>query len=191
MLREHYANPEKELVRLRDRGRLLQIAHGTYVVKPDTTRQPDIWKPTPEAAAMAYAVGAFGPDAPVLYGISAARQWHAIPRAINLVVVAVPAKHRPVKLATGPRVVFVVRDTTMLDTTAVPTELGPVRVTTKAQTIADLVAYPELGGMGYDAGMAVACLAPQVDRGALDALPMTDARRKRLNKALDKFGCAA
>ncbi|MDR1237938.1 MAG: hypothetical protein LBK28_06835, partial [Propionibacteriaceae bacterium] len=110
MLRQVYANPEKELVRLRDQGRVIQLARGTYTAKPDDVPAKRQWHPGLEAAAMAYATAVYGDRVPVLFGIGAARFHHAIPRAINVTVVAVPASHREVRLINGGRIVFTVRN---------------------------------------------------------------------------------
>lgn len=190
MLRGVYANPEKELVRLRDQGRILQIAHGTYIVKPDDVPVPELWKPSLEPAGMAYAVATFGPVAPVLYGIGAARQWHAIPRAIGVTVVAVPRRHRPVSLFTGGRVIFTVRDTTRLDTQFVETEIGRMKVTTPEQTLIDLVAFPNLGSLPHEAQTAIQGLAARIDRLLLARLLKTQpaAAQRRVKQVVERYG---
>ncbi len=167
LLRDVYANPEKELVRLRDAGRLVQIARGTYMAKPDDVAPNRAWQPRLEVAAMAYATAVYGDHVPVLFGIGAARFHHAIPRAINVTVVAVPASHREVRLLTGGRVVFTVRDATALDARPEQTELGPVMVTTPEQTLVDLIRWPDLGGIPAEAGAAILALRDQVDTARL------------------------
>jgi hypothetical protein len=52
-------------------------------------------------------------------------------------VVAVPSSHREVRLLTGGRIVFTVRDTTALDARPESTELGPAWVATPEQTLID------------------------------------------------------
>ena len=163
MLRGLYANPEKELVRLRANGLVVKIAPGTYVAKPDTVAPGDAWKPAFEEAAMAYATAAYGDQVPVLAGLGAARQWHAIPRAIGVTVIAVPEQHRPVTLETGGRIVFTRRDTTALDAIPVQSGLGPMRVTRIEQTVVDLVLRPDLGGMPAAAQAAALVLAARAD----------------------------
>ena len=65
MLREVYANPEKEVVRMRRGGRLVKIAPGTYTAKPDSVPADAEWFPDFEEAAMAYATCQYGPRIPV------------------------------------------------------------------------------------------------------------------------------
>lgn len=181
MLRDIYANPDKELARLRDQGYLVQLARGTYLVKPDTVPTGQNWTPPLEVAAMAYATAAHHPDAPVLYGISAARHWHAIPRAVGVAIVAVPRPHRPVVLHTGGRIEFTVRSLDLLDTQPVDTVVGVMRVTTPEQTLVDLVAWPQLGGMPDQVAQAAREIIPQVDARQLQRLlerqPATVARK--------------
>jgi len=183
MLRDVYANPDKELARLRDQGYLIQLARGSYLVKPDTVPIDQAWTPPLEVAAMAYATAAYRPDVPVLYGISAARHWHAIPRAVAVAVVAVPRPHRPVVLHTGGRVEFTVRRLDLLDTQPVDTVVGVMRVTTPEQTLVDLVTWPQLGGMPDQAVQAAREIVPQVDAGQLQRLlerqPATVVRKVR------------
>jgi hypothetical protein len=170
MLRGLYANPEKELVRLRDNGLVVKIAAGTYVAKPDTVAPDQEWKPVFEEAAMAYATAAYGDQVPVLAGLGAARHWHAIPRAIGVAVIAVPEQHRPVNLGTGGRVVFTRRDTARLDTIPVQVGLGVMRVTRIEQTLVELILHPDLGGMTAEASAARVTLVPRADLGRMDRL---------------------
>jgi len=163
VLRGVYANPEKELVRLRDSRRLLQIARGTYIARPDDIAPGRDWRPGFETVAMAYATAVYGERVPVLFGLGAARFHHAIPRAINVTVVAVPASHREVALFTGGRIVFTVRDTNGLDARPERTELGSAMVATPEQTLIDLIRYPALGGMPAEAAAATRTLVGQVD----------------------------
>jgi len=170
MLREVYANPEKELVRLRDTGRVVQIARGTYVAKPDDIPAEREWYPSFEAAAMAYATAAYGNRIPVLFALGAARFHHAIPRAINVTVVAVPTTHREVRLTTGGRIVFTVRDTSTIQARPERTELGLAMVSTPEQTLVDLIRYPNLGGMPSEAMAAARVLRDSVDEARLNHL---------------------
>ena len=170
MLRDVYANPEKELVRLRDTGRLVQIARGTYTAKPDDIAPGRDWRPRLETTAVAYATAVYGDQVPVLFGVGAARFHHAIPRAINVSVVAVPASHREVRLLIGGRVVFTVRDTAHLDARPERTELGPAMVATPEQTLIDLIRWPDLGGLPAEAIAAARLLRDQVDRDRLNRL---------------------
>jgi len=180
-LRGVYANPEKELVRWRDTGRLVQIARGTYIAKPDHVAPGRDWWPRLETAAVAYATAVYGDRVPVLFGLGAARFHHAIPRAINVTVVAVPASHRVVPLLTGGRIVFTVRLTSGLDARPEGTELGPALVTTPEQTLIDLVRYPGLGGLPAEAAAAARVLRDHVDgarlAGLLERVPATVRRQ--------------
>ncbi|HOS95624.1 MAG TPA: type IV toxin-antitoxin system AbiEi family antitoxin [Armatimonadota bacterium] len=164
MLRDVYTNPEKELVRLRRQGLVVRIAPGTYTVKPDTVAPEDNWRPPFEHAAMAYATAQYGDRVPVLYGIGAARFHHAIPRAIAVAVVAVPEQHRPVTLTDGGKVVFTTTDVDALDARLERVPIGAFLVTTPEQTLIDLVARPQLGGMPGEAGAAARALATTTDR---------------------------
>ncbi|MEZ5084898.1 MAG: type IV toxin-antitoxin system AbiEi family antitoxin [Tessaracoccus sp.] len=173
MLREIYANPEKEVVRMRRSGRLVRIAPGTYTAKPDTIPPDTAWFPDFEEAAMAYATGQYGPRIPVLFGIGAARFHHAIPRAIAVTVIAVPEPHQAVTLANGGKVIFTTTDVNKLDARRERGELGTFLVTTKEQTLIDLIARPQLGGLPGEATAAAQALIPKVDQDRLDELLTT------------------
>lgn len=170
MLRDHYANPERDLVRLRDAGRLVQLAHGTYTAKPDTIDPAQPWRPPLEEAAMAYATAQYGNRVPVLAGIGAARFHHAIPRAIGVTVVAVPEQHRPIRLRIGGRVVFTKTDVDQLDARIEHGTLGPMLVTTPEQTLIDIVQRPDLGDMPAEALAAAAALRDRVDPGRVERI---------------------
>ncbi|MCL2090970.1 MAG: type IV toxin-antitoxin system AbiEi family antitoxin [Micrococcales bacterium] len=183
MLRDVYANPEKELVRLRANGLVVRIAHGTYVAKPDTVAPDEAWKPLFEEAAMAYATAAYGDRVPVLVGLGAARHWHAIPRAVGVTVVAVPEQHRPVTLDTGGKVVFTVRRTGTIDAMPVQVSLGTMLVARIEQTLVDLVLRPRLGDMPHEAETAAKALVDRADHLRLErvltTLPAAAAARMR------------
>lgn len=164
LLQDVYANPRKELVRMRDRGWLTKIAPGTYTAKPDAVLREAPWFPDFEEAAMAYATCQYGPGVPVLFGIGAARFHHMIPRALATTVIAVPAPHESAVLANGGKVIFTTTDIDKLDARLERGVLGAFLVTTKEQTLIDLVARPNLGGMPGEASAAVKVLAPKVDR---------------------------
>lgn len=181
MLRGVYADPEKELVRLRRAGRVVRIAPGTYVARPDDVPADQDWRPALEDAAMAYATAQYGDRVPVLHGLSAARFHHAIPRALGVAVVAVPQQHRAVDLADGGRVVFTTTDTEAIDARLEAGALGGYLVATPEQAFLDLLARPNLGGLPADAVAAVAALAPTLDPERLARLlpqrPATVRRR--------------
>lgn len=182
MLRGVYANPEKELVRMRDAGTLTQIAHGTYIVKPDRVPPEQAWKPPLEEAAMAYATAAYGDRVPVLMGLGAARHWHAIPRAIGVTVIAAPAQHRPVPLVTGGTIVFTVRDPATMATVPVQSGLGTFLVTTIEQTLVDLIVHRDLGGMPDEAAAAAHALRDRAESERLDVVlaELKPARARRV-----------
>lgn len=171
MLRDLYANPEKELIRLRDRGHVVRIGPGTYTAKPDAVGADTKWLPDFEEAAMAYATAHYGNRVPVLYGIGAARFHHAIPRAIGTTVVAVPEQHRPITLeAVGGRVVFTRANVKKLDARFERGRLGGFLVTTPEQTLLDLLDRPELGGMPTEAAAAAGALVGMVDQDRVHRL---------------------
>ena len=188
MLRDVYANPEKELVRLRQRGIVVRIAPGTYTAKPDTVALAVDWRPPFEHAAMAYATAQYGDRVPVLFGIGAARLHHAIPRAIAVTVVAVPEQHRQVALAGGGLVIFTRADVTALDARLETVAIGVFLVTTPEQTLIDLMARPGLGGMPDEARDAARTLAARVDRDRVSALvaPRPKTVQQRVRHLLDQ-----
>lgn len=164
MLEGVYANPRKELVRMRDAGRLVQIAPGTYTAKPDDIAADRPWRPGFEEAAMAYATAQYADRVPVLYGIGAARFHHVIPRAIGVTVIAVPEQHRPVTLMDSGRVVFTTTDVDRLRARLEHGYIGDFLVTTPEQTYLDLLERPALGGMPAEAAAAAHALAGRIDR---------------------------
>lgn len=176
MLRDHSSNPERDLVRLRDAGRLVQIAHGTYTAKPDTIDRGQAWQPPLEEAAMAYATAQFGNRVPVLAGIGAARFHHAIPRAIGVTVIAVPEQHRPMTLQIGGRVIFTRTNVDRLDARTERGALGPMLVTTPEQTLIDILQRPDLGGMPTDALAAATALRDRVDPARVEEILNTRPR---------------
>ncbi|WP_157831589.1 type IV toxin-antitoxin system AbiEi family antitoxin [Microbacterium hominis] len=133
------ANTWRTIERLVDRGALRKLTHGVYVAPPGG-RDAHRWRPTLEAAALAVATARHGVDDVALTGISAARHWAAVPRAIGEATVAVPAAgYAPITLETGGRVRFVPRDMERLDLIREDTELGRGLVTTPEQTLFDLL----------------------------------------------------
>lgn len=134
-----YAYLRAELARLTDLGLLHRVATGFYVAVPDD-RVGTEWMPGLEAATPGISAAAYGRDDAVVMGVSAARLHGVIPRALATAVVAVSARHDPIRLADRQAVVrFVVRDTARLDAERIDTELGPVLATTAEQTVLDLV----------------------------------------------------
>lgn len=130
-----YAHPRPELSRLTDRGLLHRVARGYYIVVPQEQvgRQ---WLPGLEAAAAGIASTIYGADRAVLMGVSAARVFGAIPRALATAVVAVPRAHRPIELGDRDATTrFVQRDTDALDVERVEISLGLAPVTTLERTV--------------------------------------------------------
>lgn len=186
MLRHVYANPEKELVRMRTNGQVVRIAPGTYTLKPDDLDPATPWRPMFEEAAMAYATAQYGNRVPILYGLGAARFHHAIPRAIGTTVIAVPQAHRPVTLTDGGRVVFTTTDVEQLDARLEQGKLGRFMVTTPEQTLVDLINRPRLGNLPTVAAAAVTELQPRIDRNRLASLmaKLPKAARIRVEEGL-------
>ena len=177
-----YANPAKDLARLAERGSLHKLATGYYaVVPPHSTDRA--WLPTVEAAAYGIAAADYGPNGAVLMGLSAARLHGAVPRALDVAVVAVP-KNRP-GLLLGDRdatVRFVRRGTDRLDAERVNTDLGAALVTTVEQTLLDLAHRPNLGGVLAEANAAIRALWPRADPDHVGEI----AGQQRLRSALDR-----
>jgi predicted transcriptional regulator of viral defense system len=177
---EVYRNPAKDLARLVDRGLLHKVATGYYaVVPPHSTDRT--WVPSLEASAYGIAAADYGPQGAVLMGLSAARLHGAVPRALEVAVVAV-SKNRP-NLVLADRdatINFVRRDTDRLDAERVTTDLGAALVTTVEQTLLDLAHRPDLGGVPTEANTAIRALWP---RAEVD--PLTEiANGQRLRSAL-------
>lgn len=185
MLEGVYANPRKELVRMRDAGLLVQIAPGTYTAKPDDIPPSRPWSAPFEEAAMAYATAQYADRVPVLYGIGAARFHHAIPRAIAVTVIAVPQQHRPLNLAGGGRAVFTTTDVELLEARYERGRTGGFLVTTPEQTLLDLLDRPALGGMPAEAHAAANTLAKTVDWKHVQELAerRTATLRRKVTKA--------
>jgi predicted transcriptional regulator of viral defense system len=177
---EVYRNPAKDLARLVDRGLLHKVATGYYaVVPPHSTDRT--WVPSLEASAYGIAAADYGPQGAVLMGLSAARLHGAVPRALEVAVVAV-SKNRP-NLVLADRdatINFVRRDTDRLDAERVTTDLGAALVTTVEQTLLDLAHRPDLGDVPTEANTAIRALWP---RAEVD--PLTEiANGQRLRSAL-------
>lgn len=175
-----YANPAKDLARLADRGSLHKVATGYYALVPlhSTDRA---WLPSLEAAAYGIAAADYGADGAVLMGLSAARLHGAVPRALEVAIVAVPKNRPKVILADRNATArFVCRDTDRLDAERLNTDLGAALVTTVEQTLLDLAHRPRLGGVPAEADAAIRALWP---RAAADRLTEI-AAEQRLRSAL-------
>ena len=182
-----YAHPRAELARLTDSGLLHRVATGFYVAVPDD-RVGTEWMPGLEASAAGIAVAAYSADEAVVMGVSAARLHGAIPRALATAVVAVPARHDPIRLADRQALVrFVVRDTARLDAERIDTELGPVLVTTPEQTVFDLVKRPGLGDAEGEVWPAVEQLYRKCDPRVLAEIAEAQKMRMTLTRMQDRL----
>jgi hypothetical protein len=111
-------------------------------------------------------------------GVSAARIYGAIPRALATAVVAAPTRHDPIDLLDRPaRIRFVRRDTARLAVQPVTTELGRALVTTIEQTVLDLGRRPSLDIGDDQIPEALRILLPRCDVQLLEDL--ADAQRLR------------
>ena len=138
-LTQRWAQPAKELKRLRDNGVIRRLAHGHYIAPPDGAVARD-WRPDLETAAMALATARYGDRVPVLMGMGAARFHRAVPRAFDRTVVAVPEQAHRVDLDDElGRVVFATRDTALLDARLEEFGIGRALVATPEQTVLDVV----------------------------------------------------
>lgn len=148
--------------RLVEQGALVRLAHGVYTAVPDG-RDGRTWKPPLEAAALALATARFGAREVALMGVSAARHWAAIPRAIGVATVAVPRRgYAPVTLEGGGLVKFIPRKMDALELVLERTGLGEGLVTTPEQTLFDLLGRMDRDGLGREVAGAVENLTPLV-----------------------------
>ena len=151
--------------RLVDQGALVRMTHGMYTAPPDG-HDGRKWRPPLEAAGLALATARFGAREAALMGISAARYWAAIPRAIGVATVAVPRRgYAPLTLDRGGLVKFVPRRMDALELVLVRTPLGDGLVTTPEQTLFDLLGRAERDGLGREVVDATANLVVQVQPG--------------------------
>jgi len=165
-----YAHPRAELARLARNHAAVALATGYYALVPMNRLGDPGWAPALDAAGLGIAQADYGVDAVALAFVSAARRHGAIPRALGVAVVAVPKQRPPMDTAFG-RVVFTKRDTRLLDLQRVTTELGEGWMTTPEQTMLDLAARPELGGLARSqVNEAIRALAQQSDSGLLEDL---------------------
>lgn len=162
-----FRNPSQELRRMAESGKVLRLARGVYAAVP--LRATARWRPSLEAAAMAWATATHGDRVPILMGLGAARFHHAIPRALGVTVVALPVQHRPLELLGG-TVLFVKRDVDSLEARTERSELGEMLVTTPEQTLVDLIARPQLGDMPDEAEAAARALVQIADLRAVETL---------------------
>jgi predicted transcriptional regulator of viral defense system len=179
-----YTNPRADFARLERRGALHRLAPGLFAAVPDDAVGAD-WLPPLEAAALAIAATGGHTAEAALMGISAARVHAAIPRALNVAVVAVERHRRTLHLTDRKaEVLFVRRDVARLDVQRYQTELGQGWVTTVEQTLLDLIARPDLGNTPDAAREAIAALIPRADTDLLRELAAAQRRRGAVERAL-------
>jgi hypothetical protein len=183
-----YSNPRAEFARLERGGALHRLAPGLFAVVPDD-RVGQEWRPSLEAIALGVAgTGGHTADS-ALMGISAARVHGAIPRALNVAVVAVERHRRLLELADRRvSVHFVRRDVRRLDVQHHQTELGEGWVTTVEQTLLDLISRPELGDVADASQEGIGALMSRADLDLLRDLATRQHRRRALYDALATHG---
>ena len=180
-----YAHPRAEIARLVGAGGLPRLATGyNAVTPPDRIGRP--WLPELEAAAFGIAVADYGSSRVALMGLSAARMLGAFPRALGVAIVAVP-KQRPVlKLVDrGAVIIFVRRDVERLELQRAPSELGDGWVTSPEQTLLDLAARPDLGGLPDAAAEARDALLTGADRTLLIEIATAQRRKATALRLLE------
>jgi predicted transcriptional regulator of viral defense system len=178
-----YAHPRAEFARLAERGLLRRVATGYFVRVPPERVGDHGWRPDLHATALGVAAADYGRDAVALMHLSAARRHAALPRELALAVVAVP-KQRPPLTMLGGTVTFARRDVTRLDVERLRTDLVESWVTTVEQTVLDLAARPDLGGV--DAATireAIQSLGRRADWGLVDELAAQQRRRTAAGQA--------
>ena len=171
-LAERGTNVWRQLDRLVEAGAITRLAKGAYTAPPEGAdgRQ---WKPTLEIAGLAVATARVGNRNAVLMGLGAARFYAAIPRAIGVTTVAIPADaptRPPVELEHGGKLMMIPRDLDKLDAMLVDTELGAGLVATPAQTLYDMLMRPKQGGMPDEAAAAAQNLRGQVSASELESV---------------------
>ena len=176
-----YAYPAPALADLARRDLVRRLTHGVYCAVPPEHVGTG-WFPTVEAAAAAVATAFYGDRVPVLTGVSAARIHQAWPRAVSDGYVAVPARHRPLRLAgrTG-SIRFASRSVDALDAVAIPTELGSTLVTTPEQTVLDLARSDPHGDVA-DVQAAIDAMWATCDLQTLEDI----AHRQRMRATLHR-----
>jgi len=179
-----YAHPRPEFQRLERAGALHRLADGHYAVVPDD-RVGQAWLPDLEAAALGIARTGGHTNGAALMAISAARVHGALPRAVNVATVAVDRHRRTLQLTDRhAQVLFIRRDITALDLQRHRGELGDGWITTIEQTLLDLIARPQLGGVPDAAHDAITALLPRADTDLLRDLAQAQRRRSALDRVL-------
>lgn len=177
-----YANPRGELRRLAGTGAVVRLATGYYAMVPRRRLGDNRWQPELAAVALGIAQADYGTAASALIGVSAARHYGAIPRAVSTAAVAVPKQRPPLSTIAG-TIVFSERTAELLDLQRIETELTSGWVTTAEQTLLDLAARPTHAGLtpGMSAE-AVRALSQNADWNLISEL----ARSQRQPAALER-----
>lgn len=187
---EVYANPRAEFARLERSGVLHRLAPGLYAAVPDDAIGRS-WLPPLEAAALAIAATGGHAGRVALMGVSAARVHAAIPRVLGVAVVAVEHHRRTLQLTDRhAEIHFVRRTVTGLDLQRHHTDLGQGWVTTVEQTLLDLIARTDLGGVPDAAQEAIAALFPRADIDLVRQLAAVQRRRRALDAAFHQHRTA-
>ncbi|WP_232052217.1 type IV toxin-antitoxin system AbiEi family antitoxin domain-containing protein [Nocardia cyriacigeorgica] len=180
-----YRHPRPEIARLARAGALHRVATGYYAAVPDD-RVGSTWLPELEPTALGIAAADEGIESVALIGLSAARVHGAIPRALAVAVVAASRHRSTLQLTDRPATVyFVRRDVDKLDLQRHRWDLGTGWITGVEQTVLDLVARPELGGLPDEAWSAAHALLPRADRGLLTQLAAEQRRTSALRRLLE------
>lgn len=180
-----YAHPHPEMARLTRRGTLHKLATGYYAVVPEANVGQH-WQPGLEAAALGIAAADEGVDSVAVMGVSAARLYGALPRALGVAVIAAQRHRRTIRLVDRDATVhFVRRQVADLDVQRHNFDLGTGWVTTVEQTLLDLIARPELGRVPDEAAAAARALAPRADADILHELAGAQRRASTLARFLD------
>lgn len=183
-----YAHPRGEFERLLAQAVLHRIATGYYALAPMARLGDARWHPDLAAAALGVAQADYGRDAVALMGVTAARRHGALPRAIGTAVVAVPKQRPPLRTHLGD-IVFVKRDVRRLDLERAETELTTGWMTTPEQTVLDIAARPELGGIeAADARTILRALGRKVDWTLAEELARDQHRPGALARAKEAAG---
>lgn len=176
-LSEVYAHPRPEVARLVRAGLLAPLARGYYACVPADRRHDPSWRPDLQAAALGIGQADAGTEGAVLMHVSAARLLGALPRQVDIAVVALDRPRAPLPVLDG-MVFFVRRNLAAIDLRSVTTVLGPGLITTPEQTLLDVAHRPGLAGVDP----AVAATAVRALTSAVDwptAARLADAQRRR------------
>ena len=124
--------------------------------------------------------------------LSATRVHAALPRAVAVAVVAVPEQRSALRLLDRDAVIlFMQRDTALLDAERVLTDLGPALVTAVEQTVLDLSHRPGLGGLEAEAHSSAQALLSRADSERLERLARQQHPGAALKRARTSLTAAA